>query len=116
MGYDIHITRASHWTDSEKAPISLDEWKSYIATDPEMRLDNFAEATTTAGETLWIESEGIAVWNAYSGHEKDGNMAWFSHWRGAIKVKNPDEEILEKMRKIAHTLGAKVIGDEGELY
>ena len=28
-------------------------------------------------------------------------MAWFDHYRGQIIVKNPDEEILEKMYLIA---------------
>ncbi len=25
MGYDVHITRAKDWVDSENAPIALDE-------------------------------------------------------------------------------------------
>ncbi len=116
MGYDIHITRASHWTQSEQTPITLDEWKAYVAADPEMRMDNFAEATTTEGETLHIDAEGIAVWISYSGHQVDGNMAWFTYLFGDIRVKSPDEEILAKMRSIAKALGARVMGDEGEFY
>ncbi len=116
MGYDVHITRASDWTESEKSPITLNEWKLYVQSDPEMRLDNFAEATTTAGEKLRIDEEGIAVWTAYSGHDPNGNMAWFGHCRGEITVKNPDAEILQKMRQIAASLGAQVMGDEREAY
>ena len=41
MGYDVHITRAEHWTESDSTPIGLDEWLSYVGSDPEMRLDNF---------------------------------------------------------------------------
>ena len=81
-----------------------------------MRLDNFAEATTTAGDVIRHEAVGIAVWTAYSGHGIDGNMAWFHHWRGEVRVKNPDDEILDKMRRIAAVFDARVMGDERELY
>jgi hypothetical protein len=58
----------------------------------------------------------MAVWTAYSGHEKDGNMAWFSFFDGDVSVKNPDPEILRKMWLVAEKLGAKVQSDEGEVY
>jgi len=116
MGYDFHITRAPCWTDSKSAPILLDEWKAYIASDPDFRLDNFAEATSPQGETIRYDNEGLAVWMAYSGHGKEGNMAWFDYRNGWIVVKNPDEEIRAKMKQIAKVLSAKVFGDEGEEY
>jgi hypothetical protein len=115
MGYDVHITRAEHWVESDSAPISLDEWLGYVAGDPEMRLDNFAEAEVE-GHVLRYENEGLAVWTAYSGHGLKGNMAWFDYRDGRVVVKNPDDEILGKMRRIASALRAKVIGDEGERY
>ncbi len=111
------MTRAENWYDSEEHPISLAEWLTYIESDPEMRLDGYAEATPKGSKVAFrIESEGLAVWTAYSGHGKDGNMAWFSYGDGEVYVKNPDDEILGKMRKIARALGAKVQGDEGELF
>ena len=116
MGYDVHITRADQWVDSEKTPITLEEWLAYVEADPEMRHDGFAEATTTEGDTLRIEADGLSVWTAYSGHEVDGNMAWFSWADGDICVKNPDEEIRRKMYVIAQKLSARVQGDEGESY
>ncbi len=116
MGYDVHITRAEHWTESDSTPIALDEWLSYVSSDHEMRLDNFAEADVGGGEVLRYENEGLAVWTAYSGHDVNGNMAWMNYRRGNVTVKNPDDEILRKMRRIASALGAKVMGDEGELY
>ncbi len=115
MGYDIHITRAAHWTESEGSPISLDEWLGYVARDSEMRFDGFAEARV-GEDILWVESEGLAVWTAYSRHGIRGNMAWFDYRHGEVVVKNPDDEILGKMRQIAERMGAKVIGDEGESY
>lgn len=43
-------------------------------------------------------------------------MAWFTHSKDRITVKNPDEEILVKMHQIALALSAKVQGDDGEEY
>jgi hypothetical protein len=115
MGYELHITRAQHWTESESHPITLDEWLRYVASDPEMRLDNFAEAKV-GDDILRYENDGLAVWVAYSGHGLGGNMAWFDHRREEIIVKNPDREIIGKMQQVAQALGARVMGDEGELY
>lgn len=115
MGYDVHITRAQHWTESELHPIPIDEWLGYVASDPEMRLDNFAEAATD-GDLLRYDNDGLAVWIAFTGHGIDGNMAWFDYRQGAIVVKNPGEEILGKMKIIADVLHANLIGDEGEFY
>ncbi len=116
MGYDIHITRADEWFDSQSESITMDEWIAYIQSDPEMRLDGYAEATTPEGDTIRIESEGLAVWTAYSGHGVAGNMAWIDVFNGRITVKNPDREIRQKMFAIATKLNARVQGDDGELY
>ena len=115
MGYDVHITRATDWTDAESAPITLDEWLAIVHADPDMRLDGFAEVSTPSG-ALRYKNDGLAVWTKYSGHDDDGNMAWFDYHRGRIVVKNPDEEIRAKMKQLATSLGAKVVGDEGEEY
>ena len=100
MGYEIHITRKNEWSDEDGPEISLEDWKAYIASDPEMRLDGYAEATMENGDVFRTEHDGIAVWTAYSG----------------IVAKNPDREILAKMFEIAQALGARVVGDEGEEY
>ena len=116
MGYDIHITRQNNWfEDNQNQKISLNEWKYLLAGDTEMRLDNFAEAATSAG-TLRIEREGLAVWTKYSGDGLNGNHAWFYYNNGNIIVKNPDNEIISKMLDLAKRLNAKVQGDEGEIY
>jgi hypothetical protein len=116
MGHDLHITRAFDWTDREKVPIPVEEWLDYVRSDPEMRLDGQAEATTSQGETIRYENDGLAVWVAYSGHGRNGNMAWFDHKMGEVVVKNPDEEIIQKMCLIARALRAHVQGDDGEMY
>ncbi len=116
MGYDFHITRAADWTESESAPILLDEWKAYVASDPDFRLDNFAEATTPQGTTIRYGNEGLAVWTAYPKHGRDGNIAWFDYRHGRIVVKNADSEIREKMKDLAKFFGGRVVGDDGEEY
>jgi hypothetical protein len=116
MGYDIHITRKDLWFDNDGPEIELTEWIAYVNGDAEMRLDGFAEAMSGSGETLQVEGEGLSVWLGYSGHQENGNMAWFDFRRGSIVVKNPDTEVLKKMWSIATALSAKVQGDESELY
>jgi hypothetical protein len=116
MGYDVHITRADDGVDGGQHPITLEEWLSYVEHSPEFRHDGYAEATTTQGETIRTENQGLSVWMLYSGHGVGGNMAWFDYWRGCVVVKNPDEEILIKMYQVAQAFQAKVQGDEGEIY
>ncbi len=117
MGYDIHITRQENWFDEDEAQnISLNEWEYLVTNDTEMRLDNFAEATTSNGETIRVESEGLSVWTKYSGDGLNGNHAWFGYSQGSIVVKNPDDEIINKMLDIAVQLNGKVQGDNGEIY
>jgi len=116
MGYDIYITRKVNWFDKDGKDISLSEWLAFVHSDPEMRLDGFAEAATPDGDTIRIESEGLSVWTAYSGHMKDSNMAWFDFRDGHVVVKNPDKEIRQKMHQIAQRLHGRVQGDDGEYY
>jgi hypothetical protein len=110
MGYDVHITRASEWSESESSPISLEEWIALVAGDAEMRLTGVAEANTPDA-VLRYENPGLAIWT----RAPHGGI-WFDYRRGRIVVKNPDPEILAKMKQIAEKLRAKVIGDEGEEY
>lgn len=116
MGYDVHITRRQNWFDEDGPAISIDEWLKVVASDPEMRMDGHAEAVTSNGSVIRVENEGLAVWVKYSGHQPDGNMAWFDFRGGRITAKNPDAEILKKMWALAQRLSAKVQGDEGESY
>ena len=108
MGYDVHITRAEDWLESEQTPISLPDWIAYAKSDPEFRLDGFAEAENG----LRYDNVGLAVWTAHS----SGRPVWFDPTEGRVVVKNPDEEILRKMAAVAAALKARVLGDDGEAY
>lgn len=115
MGYDVHITRRQDWSDKTGPGISLAEWIALVEADPEMRLDGYAEAELDHGRVLRVESEGVSVWTAYSGHHK-GTTVWFDFRQGNIVVKNPDLEVLKKMSSLAQILSARVQGDDGEFY
>lgn len=116
MGYELHITRGANWHDEAKEPITLDEWIAYVKSDPEMRLDGFAEATLEDGSVLRSENPSLAVWVVYSGDGVDGNHAWMWHFEGNVQAKSPDREIVAKMWRIAQALRARLVGDEGEEY
>ena len=116
MGYDLHITRAEHWLDGELQPILLEEWKRYVAQDPEFELVESAIAVVEGEGTLEYPNDGLAVGHAFSGHDPSGNQAWFNYQQGYIVVKNPTDEIIRKMKQVAEHLAARVIGDDGESY
>jgi hypothetical protein len=117
MGYDLHITRKENWFDEDDSnEIRLSEWIGYIKVDTEMRLDNQASATTDNGDNVTYKNNGLAVWTSYSKNGLDDNYAWFDLRTGNLTVKNPDDEIKNKMIDIADRLNAKVQGDDGETY
>lgn len=63
-----------------------------------------------------MDSDGLAVWTAYAGSTTAGNMACFDFRAGNIVVKNPDTAILVTVWEIARKLGARVQGDDCEVY
>jgi hypothetical protein len=95
----LHITRAKHWAQNEGLWISPEEWISVVEADPELRShEDFGPLFA-----VWTgESELVDPW-----------LEWFN---GNIDTKNPDAALIEKMVQIAKRLGARVQGDEGEIY
>lgn len=99
MGYDLHITRAADWSESEDTPITADEWLTLVDADPELFL-NTANGPHFAG---WRGASALPD-------------PWLDWDAGQIHTKNPDSALLRKMAQIAAQLGARVQGDDGELY
>jgi len=99
MGYELHITRKKDWSDENGPKITVEDWLAYIATDPQLRLDATSKSYTVR---LDMRSKYPDPW-----------LAWFE---GDLYTKNPDEQILAKMLQIASVFGAKVQGDDGEIY
>jgi hypothetical protein len=101
MGWEIHITRAEHWPDSDEHPISAEEWLELVESDPELTIDPRDNGPYFA---LWVA------------HWVQGDHPWFDWFKGAIKTKHPDRMTLVKALQIARHFGARVQGDDGEVY
>lgn len=101
MGWEIHITRAEHWPDSDKHPITAEEWLTLVESDPELTIDPRDNGPYFA---LWLS------------HWVDGDHPWFDWFKGAINTKYPDRQTLGKALEIARYFGARVQGDDGEEY
>ena len=111
MGYELHITRSRDWLASEADPIGEEDCGKLVDADPELKITEFAETSTPQG-ILRIERLGLTRW---SGHPH-GQTVWFDLDKGRVSVKNPDEAVVTKMIAVATSLGARVVGDEGEVY
>ena len=116
MGYDIYITRKEFAHDVDGPEISLDEWRAYVNIDRELELREHTEYTDRDGSIKRFEYPGSAVWIRWSKHGMGVNEAWFHHQDGNVYVKNPEEEIVRKMVRVAAALDARVQGDDGEFY
>jgi hypothetical protein len=98
MGYDVHITRARDWTESEARPIPFEDWQACVAADPSLLQD----PDNGPHDFLWKE------------HPEGPAPLWW--WRGEVYSKNPDGPTMSKMMQLAESLGAYLVGDEGERY
>ena len=100
MGYDLFITRAEDWIDSESNPITSEEWLAVVDEDPEL--------------TPWAAypNSHFAVWSGRSEHAEP----WLDWAKGYIYTKNPDAPLMKKMVEIAKRLNARVLGQDGEEY
>jgi hypothetical protein len=99
MGYDLHITRAESWADNEGAAITADEWLAAVRADPEL---------TPAPEN----GPYFVRWSGPSRYPDP----WLDWSGGNVYTKYPDSALLRKMVRLAQQLGARVQGDDGELY
>ena len=114
MAYEVHITRRQNWFDKNGPAITLEEWRRYAASDPELRLDAVPVPVTPQG-TVLMESPGSAMWTAYS-QKGPRDAVWLRHFCDHVTARNPDAEVIGKMHRIAAALGGKVQGNEGEIY
>ena len=113
MGYDLHITRKDDWSDDdENREIALPEWLAYIEADPDLVLSDAYRIKVLRSETESQVAPGYCDWTAHPSKE----AWWFAYSSGCIETKNPDEDVIKKMLSIAEALGAKVQGDDGEIY
>lgn len=96
MGYELYITRRETWHTDEGPAITREEWQSILAND--------AELEPLGEDCAQMVHPSRRVANFF--HYSDGNI-----W-----VKKPYRTPLLKMLAIAEKLGARVIGDNDEVY
>ena len=98
-GYDIHITQKEYWADENKICINKEALSKYLKTDLSIQVDNNNSASSYLVNInknqypMWIDSAGCD-----------------------LVAKDPNTDFLNKLIEIAKALGAKVQGDEGEIY
>ncbi|WP_103071873.1 hypothetical protein [Aquimarina sediminis] len=105
MGYELNIIRE---TDP---PIQLQEWNEYVENDNELEIVDVVE-----GKSLVTGSEIKTPLEKAARYKDERAIFIFSTDYNMISVVNPSQKTVDKMIKIANTLGAIVQGEEGELY
>jgi hypothetical protein len=107
MSYDLNIRRLSGDSDEERGHVSKAEWDALVQADPSLK----------------VSETDYAVYQTDSGKEILHFVDWIDHpyasflWKyGEISTNHPDKETTLKMIELAERLGAKVQGDEGEIY
>ncbi|CQR54413.1 hypothetical protein [Paenibacillus riograndensis] len=108
MSYEVHITRADHWSNSAEKPITLKDAQNYFATKtdfeyrPELLQQTPFGSMAMGGDFFIWKSEGMKV--------------PFRYQEGRITVSGADDFAIGRMKEAAHELKAIVQGDEGEIY
>lgn len=108
MSYNVHLTRAELWTESMNNPISLEEAKSCFDQRDDFEYTNMLSLKGPFG-TMSLEGD-FFHWSV-----EDFSVP-FSYKEGRITVHRADEFVIEKMVEVSAVLGARVQGDDGELY
>lgn len=113
MAYNIHIVKKDNWFE-KGSDITLEEWAKLLHNDPELVPVEKAEGMTKDGKPfeLKMDNTHLAKWQKLDSND----VTWLSYHDGMIDISNPDDIVLEKAKDIAQKLGAKVQGDEGEMY
>lgn len=109
MGYDLHLTKADDWVDAKDHPIEPADWLALVDSDHELSMSpsDFYERRTPDGN---LERVSATAWIAGSSE----CTFWFQD--GEVTAKNPDDAATLKLIGIAERLGARVLGDDGEVY
>ena len=79
MGYDVHVTRAKHWSSTAGHEISAAEWQEVVTWDPDLNLDK----SHGTHAVVWVDNEGT-------------KRGWFDWYDGAVYTTDPDAAAVEK--------------------
>ena len=102
MGYELHLTRAKEWYESDEAPIPLAEWLSYAATNPSLvERGCMSSDDTRVPLYAYVCHDGVEV-----------SLTWHG---GRISVKGVrDNAGALELVTVADDLRARLISDDGE--
>ncbi|MFE0449685.1 hypothetical protein ACFW2D_00025 [Streptomyces sp. NPDC058914] len=106
MGYELHMTRASHWLDSEERPISLREWIE------------FAHNSAALREEGHFDMHGVGRQPVFMWGRPDGVVVGFHWYEGRVTLSGahaPGVDLVG-LADLAAELSASLIGDDGEQY
>jgi hypothetical protein len=102
VGYELHITRAQDWVDSEDAPISPTEWERAARADGRL-----VDVATLGGDD---PSGSAFVWR----DELGPSLYWFE---GQVQVKGVrSQQEIGEIAAFGAELDANLVGDDGEHY
>ena len=109
MAYNLHIEKPGYW-DSEEHEISESEWLSFCRNDQALKVETeVVGVNPNTGEN--ISMPGIfCYWT-----DSNNNTHVFSYNSGRVTFGGGDAQV-PKAKEIAKSLGAIVVGDEGEEY
>jgi hypothetical protein len=99
VGYDLHISRAIRWVDSEWFPINRAEVMGLIQRHDDLALPDGYPDTGSGGFDFSCRPD---------------DWLWFTD--GEIKTKNPVPGLIRRMVDLAAELDAWLTGDDGEVY
>ncbi|MBG6070046.1 hypothetical protein [Micromonospora ureilytica] len=104
MGYELHVTRAAEYYESEEHPIALDEWLAYAERSP----------TLTQGGWIWWDEDRHPFYVFTCGDGSVVSLTWFE---GAIEIKGHfDGDAYREFGGLAEDFQANLQGDDGERY
>ena len=116
MSYDIHITRKEDWSDSEGPEITRNEWISYMNIDKSIVLDQDRSAEVDPRVASGAKDPTHARWVEWPGRDAGAKEAWMWLENGNVMASDADAAFRQKLFLIADSLGAKLMGDKGEIY
>ena len=106
MGYELHITRASDWMDSEEYPIAFDEWIAFARGCPGLREDGYLDLVDVGRQPGF-------TWNS------PGGGAVGLHWyEGSVTLSGAHAPDVDRasLADLAVERAANLVGDDGEHY
>ena len=113
MGYTLYIDRPALNGNGARVPIAVEEWLALMSDDRELEpVETVESRNPRTGERIELSIPNSASWVDPDG----GRSYYFVYAKGRIRVDNPPDSAISKMKVLAESLKAQVIGDEGEKY